>query len=38
VSKVAPGCESNFARTSGAQVANAADNQLLSFLMSKDTP
>jgi phospholipid/cholesterol/gamma-HCH transport system substrate-binding protein len=38
VSKVAPGCESNFARTSGAQVANAADNQLLSVLMSKDTP
>jgi phospholipid/cholesterol/gamma-HCH transport system substrate-binding protein len=38
VSKVAPGCESNFAGTSGAQVANAADNQLLNFLMSKDKP
>jgi hypothetical protein len=37
VSKVAPGCESNFARTSGAQVANAADNQLLEFLMGKDS-
>jgi phospholipid/cholesterol/gamma-HCH transport system substrate-binding protein len=38
VSKIAPGCESNFAGTSGAQVANAADNQLLNFLMSKDKP
>jgi ABC-type transporter Mla subunit MlaD len=37
VSKVAPGCESNFARTSGAQVATAADNQLLEFLMGKDS-
>jgi phospholipid/cholesterol/gamma-HCH transport system substrate-binding protein len=36
VSKVAPGCESNFAKTSGAQVASA-DNQLLGFLMGKDT-
>jgi virulence factor Mce-like protein len=36
VSKIAPGCESNFARTSGAHVANAADDQLLNFLMSKD--
>jgi ABC-type transporter Mla subunit MlaD len=36
VSKLAPGCESNFARTSGAQVASAADDQLLNFLMSKD--
>jgi ABC-type transporter Mla subunit MlaD len=36
VSRPAPGCESNFARTSGAQIANAADNQLLDFLMGKD--
>lgn len=36
VSKLAPGCESNFARTSGADVATAAGNQLLSFLMGKD--
>jgi phospholipid/cholesterol/gamma-HCH transport system substrate-binding protein len=35
VSKLAPGCESNFARTSGAQVASAQD-QLLGFLMGKD--
>ena len=35
VSKVAPGCESNFARTSGAQVSSAQD-QLLGFLMGKD--
>jgi ABC-type transporter Mla subunit MlaD len=38
VSKLAPGCESNFARTSGAQLASTADDQLLKFLMSKDTP
>ena len=37
VSKVAPGCESNFARTSGAQVS-ASQNQLLDFLMGKDAP
>jgi ABC-type transporter Mla subunit MlaD len=36
VSKVSPGCESNFAKTSGAQVADAADNQLLNFLMGKE--
>jgi ABC-type transporter Mla subunit MlaD len=36
VSKVAPGCESNFARTSGAQVSSAQD-QLLGFLMGKDS-
>jgi ABC-type transporter Mla subunit MlaD len=36
VSKLAPGCESNFAKTSGASVASAADNQLLNFLMGKD--
>ena len=36
VSKLAPGCESNFAKTSGADVASAADNQLLQFLMGKD--
>jgi ABC-type transporter Mla subunit MlaD len=35
VSKVAPGCESNFAKFSGAHVASA-DNQLLDFLMGKD--
>jgi hypothetical protein len=35
VSKVAPGCESNFARTSGAKVSSAQD-QLLGFLMGKD--
>lgn len=35
VSKVAPGCESNFARTSGAGVSSAQD-QLLGFLMGKD--
>jgi ABC-type transporter Mla subunit MlaD len=35
VSKVAPGCESNFARTSGAHVSSAQD-QLLGFLMGKD--
>jgi phospholipid/cholesterol/gamma-HCH transport system substrate-binding protein len=38
VSKVSPGCESNFAKTSGAQVADAADNQLLNFLMGKEAP
>jgi ABC-type transporter Mla subunit MlaD len=40
VSIVAPGCESNFARTSGAQVsaATSAQDQLLSFLMGKDKP
>jgi hypothetical protein len=32
---VAPGCESNFAKFSGAHVASA-DNQLLDFLMGKD--
>jgi ABC-type transporter Mla subunit MlaD len=37
VSKLAPGCESNFARTSGAKLASA-DNQLLNYLMGKDTP
>jgi ABC-type transporter Mla subunit MlaD len=38
VSKAAPGCESNFARTSGAKVATAASaqDQLLNFLMGKD--
>jgi phospholipid/cholesterol/gamma-HCH transport system substrate-binding protein len=36
VSKVGPGCESNFAKTSGAQVASAADDQLLSFLLGKE--
>jgi ABC-type transporter Mla subunit MlaD len=36
VSKLAPGCESNFARTSGAQVASAADDQLLNFLMGRE--
>jgi phospholipid/cholesterol/gamma-HCH transport system substrate-binding protein len=35
VSKLAPGCESNFSRTSGAQVSSAQD-QLLGFLMGKD--
>ncbi|HEX4733487.1 MAG TPA: MlaD family protein [Thermoleophilaceae bacterium] len=36
VSKAAPGCESNFARTSGAKVAAAtAQDQLLNFLMGK---
>ena len=35
VSKVAPGCESSFARTSGAKVSSAQD-QLLGFLMGKD--
>ena len=35
VSKVAPGCESNFARTSGATVSSAQD-QLLGFLLGKD--
>jgi ABC-type transporter Mla subunit MlaD len=35
VSQVAPGCESNFARTSGAHVSSAQD-QLLGFLMGKD--
>ena len=34
VSKPAPGCESNFARTSGAKVSSA-DDQLLNFLMGK---
>jgi phospholipid/cholesterol/gamma-HCH transport system substrate-binding protein len=38
VSKLAPGCESNFARTSGAKLASSADNQLLEFLMGKDAP
>ena len=35
VSKPAPGCESNFATTSGAKVSSAADDQLLNFLMGK---
>jgi phospholipid/cholesterol/gamma-HCH transport system substrate-binding protein len=35
VSKLAPGCESNFAETSGAKVATA-DDQLLDFLMGKE--
>jgi phospholipid/cholesterol/gamma-HCH transport system substrate-binding protein len=35
VSKLAPGCESNFSRTSGAKVSSAQD-QLLGFLMGKD--
>ena len=35
VSKTAPGCESNFARTSGAQGATASQNQLLDFLMGR---
>jgi phospholipid/cholesterol/gamma-HCH transport system substrate-binding protein len=34
VSKLAPGCESNFARTSGAKVAST-DNQLLDYLLGK---
>jgi hypothetical protein len=34
VSKVAPGCESNFAKTSGAKVSSV-DDQLLNFLMGK---
>jgi ABC-type transporter Mla subunit MlaD len=34
VSKPAPGCESNFARTSGARAAGAG-NQLLDFLLGK---
>jgi hypothetical protein len=40
VSKVAPGCESNFAKTSGAQVSatSSAQDQLLGFLMGKDKP
>ncbi|MEA2496545.1 MAG: hypothetical protein QOJ29_4456 [Thermoleophilaceae bacterium] len=33
VSKVAPGCESNFARTSGAKVASSSDNGLLDYLL-----
>jgi virulence factor Mce-like protein len=34
VSKLAPGCESNFAKTSGAQVAStSSDNQLLDYLL-----
>jgi ABC-type transporter Mla subunit MlaD len=37
VSKLAPGCESNFARTSGAKLASA-DDQLLNFLMGSETP
>jgi hypothetical protein len=36
LSIVAPGCESNFARTSGAKVASAAaQDQLLNFLLGK---
>jgi phospholipid/cholesterol/gamma-HCH transport system substrate-binding protein len=35
VSKLAPGCDSNFARTSGAKLASA-DNQLLDFLMGAE--
>jgi ABC-type transporter Mla subunit MlaD len=39
VSKLAPGCESNFAKTSGAKVsASAAQEQLLSFLMGRSQP
>src|SRR5204863_3922459 len=36
VSKAAPGCESNFAKTSGAQVTSAVsagDNELLDYLL-----
>jgi hypothetical protein len=33
-SQPSPGCESNFAQTSGARIAGA-DGQLLSFLMGK---
>jgi ABC-type transporter Mla subunit MlaD len=38
VSIVAPGCESNFSRTSGAATAASAQDQLLGFLMGKDGP
>jgi hypothetical protein len=37
VSVLAPGCESNFAATSGAKVATAND-QLLNFLMGRSGP
>lgn len=36
VSRLAPGCESNFARTSGAKVTAASDDQLLDFLLGGD--